>query len=87
MSLESIMAILVVLIVWAAMIYLNWRFGTGYGTRSVHCPHHGKRALISTSWFTDKGECTCDVLQCSLIPTGMPITCDKGCTAQIKNAH
>ena len=87
MTIDFVLAALLVIAIWAVMIYLNWRFGAGYGTRSVKCPHKGQRAMISTSWVTDRGVSFCDVLQCSLLPSGAPISCDKGCMAQLKKVH
>jgi len=83
MEYRELFAILIVMLAVAVALYAMWRYGAGYGARSVVCPHARHRASISTFWITRKGVSTCDVLQCSLLPGGKPVTCDKGCLAQL----
>ena len=83
MDLTTISAILVVAAVLAFSIYLIQTYGGGAGARSVMCPHLKKRASISTIWKARMGISSCDVLQCSLIPEGKPVTCDKACLVQL----
>ncbi len=77
-------AVVVLLFVGAAYVIRHW--GVGFGNRAVRCPHEDKEALISTfsymkgGWGTTMGR---DVLQCSLVGGG-PVTCDKGCLAQLQ---
>ena len=80
---QQLLAILIVLLAVAVALYAMRRYGAGYGARSVVCPHTPQRASISTFWITRKGASTCDVLQCSLLPGGKPVTCDKSCLAQL----
>lgn len=80
---DQLLGILLVVLVWLLAMHLIRNYGIGYGARSVVCPHQGHRATISTFWITNDGASRCDVLQCSLIPGGKPVTCDKGCLTQL----
>jgi hypothetical protein len=82
---EVWLAILFVALAWAGTIFVARRFGVGYGARSVRCPHEDRRATISTAWKVRTGTHIADrdVLQCSLLPEGEPVTCDKSCLAQL----
>ncbi len=79
------LAIIFVVLAWAGTIYVVQRFGVGYGARSVRCPHEDRRATISTVWQVPGWRRTTarEVLQCSLLPQGAPITCDKSCLLQL----
>ena len=83
MEYSQIIAVLFVVMVWILAVYLYRQYGAGYGTRSVLCPHMHKRARIATVWTTHNGVSSCDILQCSLLPGGKPVTCDKSCTPQL----
>jgi hypothetical protein len=83
MDLTTLMAILAVASVLVFSAYLIRTYGGGAGARSVICPHMHERASISTSWKLRLGVASCDVLQCSLLPGGKPVTCDKGCLVQL----
>lgn len=90
MELEHVLAALAVLLAWAGTIYIVRRFGAGFGARSVVCPHLQQRASLSTFWTTRGGwgrAVSCDAVQCSLLPGGMPVTCDKSCLAQLNGAR
>lgn len=85
MTAEVWLAVFVVVLAWAGTVFVARRFGVGYGARSVRCPQEDRRATISTVWKVQGWSHTADrdVLQCSLLPEGEPVTCDKSCLAQL----
>lgn len=82
-TMMAIGAVIVVVAVVAGTWYLIRNYAVGFGARSVACPHRGQTALIATRWTTQRGKSGCEVLQCSLLPNGKPVTCDMSCIAQL----
>ena len=80
--LEIVFVTLVVIAVGLTAFFIRTS-GIGFGARSVICPHKGCNAAISTRWTTVNRESKCEVLQCSLVPGGKPVTCDMSCIAQL----
>jgi hypothetical protein len=76
-------AILVVVAVMAVAAYFIVNFGAGIGARWVTCPHCGAKANIAASWQTGDGVTHCEIVQCSLMPGGRPVTCDRACLIQL----
>lgn len=84
MDVRLFLAAFAVLAVLTVSLWLLNRIGAGAGARLVNCPHKHQRAKISAFWTTEHGRTSCDILQCSLLPGGKPVTCDKGCIAQLQ---
>ena len=83
MDMNLYLAIALVLMAVVVAVYSIRSYGAGYGARSVVCPKTLKRASISTCWTTRGGESTCDVVQCSEMLGGQPVTCEKDCLAKL----
>ncbi|MCL6565754.1 MAG: hypothetical protein K6U09_04945 [Acidobacteriia bacterium] len=85
MTWELFLALVFVGCAWAVAVYLVRRFGAGYGARSVICPERQQRATISTVWMVRQPgrRAECSVLQCSLLPPGVPVNCTMACRAQL----
>jgi hypothetical protein len=84
MSSTLLLAVLVVLGLWAIMAYAIWQWGPGLRRRSVWCPVMKKRARVlalqkEALFFPSyAGLSVIDIKECSLFGHG-PVKCHKEC--------
>ena len=73
-----------VLVCWAVLAHVIWKWGPGLRRRSVRCPE--KRAAAKVLADQREGEFGClrmvDVKKCSLLGEG-PVSCSKGCIIRL----
>jgi len=84
MTSSVLLALIVVLAVWALAAYLVWQWGPGVRERSVWCPVYKKRATVLVqlreALFVNSyaGLGAVDIKQCSLFKF-TPLKCHKQC--------
>jgi hypothetical protein len=83
-----LLAVLIVLALWAIMAYAIWQWGPGLRRRSVWCPVMKKRARVlalqreALFYPSYAGLSVIDIKECSLFKTGH-MNCHKECLQRL----